>query len=266
MRRLPVVLALGLLAACGGDPAPAAGGGSPGGGDGDLFVLVDTSGGLVAPGSLFGELPRIVVYADGTVLVPGASGDVFPRAAVTPLRTGRLDEGATADLVREAEGAGLLAATPPDLDGGSQVIADGPTTTIHVVVDGDDHVASAYALGLVTPESGARAQALSFVDAVQAAADDAADADFDPTAYVVLPSEPYDSTSGVEPNRLDWPAGLPALTVGTCIVVDGAAAGTLEAVLPEATQITRWESGGGSFALSIRPLLPHEHGCDAATG
>jgi hypothetical protein len=246
----------------GGDPG-GSGGGRPGGGAGGELVVIDISGGLLPPGALFSEVPVVAVYADGTAVVPAPVNGSFPGPAVQPLATGTLDEATVADLVQHAADAGLLRDKVIDLDTpGADVIADGPTTTIHLVVDGETHDVSAYALGLVTPESGDRAAAAAFVASVRQAAEAAAVDDYDPTGYRVLPSEPYEGEAGVTPNTVDWPAGLPELALGGCVVVDGDAADTLEGVLGHATQITRWLQGEDAFALSIRPLLPHEGACE----
>ncbi|NLE73019.1 MAG: hypothetical protein GX604_00070 [Actinobacteria bacterium] len=69
----------------------------------------------------------------------------------------------------------------------------------------------------------------------------------------------------VEPNRLAWPlAGLDKL--GELVapegyrrfVVSGADFETLKPLLAQATQITRWDSGGHEHLLFFRPLLPDE--------
>src|SRR5688572_28885944 len=100
-----LLLPLVLVAACGGygddgdgvatddtaagggdgdDPTPTVPvGASPGGLPGDVFLQIEFVGGFLPAGFAFRSVPGVTIYADGTVVVPGASIAVFPGPAVT---------------------------------------------------------------------------------------------------------------------------------------------------------------------------------------
>lgn len=250
------------LAACGdGDEAGGGPVGRPGGLADDLFVEVVTDGGFVPPGFDFRMVPQVVVYADGTVVVPGAVPAIYPGPAVSPLATGRLDEATLTDLVATATDAGLLdPGADMDLPPG-QMIADAPTTTVRLVVDGVEHRLVAPALGLASPETQTRAALADFVNRVANAATTTASDVLDPAAYRVQRVD-LDADPGVQPNTVDWPEGVTEPVPDKCTAVVGEQADAFEAVLAGATEITRWRLADGTeTGLAIRPVLAHETAC-----
>ena len=70
-----------------------------------------------------------------------------------------------------------------------------------------------------------------------------------------------------------WPLTTPLATFGAppiqggglngtrCGVVEGTDAATLRPLLEKANQLTPWTSGGKTYSLRVRPLLPDESGC-----
>ncbi len=96
---------------------------------------------------------------------------------------------------------------------------------------------------------------------------------WEPYSYTALavysmPLDPGSTvTTDVQPNRLAWPLGdlatlgEPVAPAGyRRVVVTGQDLQALQALLPQATQITVWESGGKEYQVLLRPLLPDERG------
>jgi hypothetical protein len=82
--------------------------------------------------------------------------------------------------------------------------------------------------------------------------------------------QPYKGDPELDQAAIDWPFSTPLgdfgepdpnLTDIRCGVVSGS---DLDAVLPlarSANELTPWTSGGTSYGLLFRPLLPDEHTC-----
>lgn len=251
--------------------------GAPGGGPDGLVVSVEVGGGFVPVGWDFRSLPTAVVLEDGTTFSPGATVLSFPGPAVHPVVRGHLDDAAVAELVAAAAAAGLLEDEP--VESGEPPIADAPTTTVTVVVDGEAHVTSVYALaeaggdGLgpagetpgTTPEQAeARQRVADVVARVTTAVTEAEESLWEPDRYRVLPlPATADPGTEVEPDEREWPLPEVALVEGECNAITGEAAATLRAALADATELTRWRAATGTFSLAVRPVLPHEPGCPA---
>jgi hypothetical protein len=263
------------LAACGdddggGDAGPSSTtGGRPGGDGADLFVAVETIGGLLPPGVAFRDLPRAAVYADGTILVPGVITLQFPGPPVLPLAAGTLDDAAMDELLDAARDAGMVGGTPDVGDAGEIVIADAATTRVTVVVDGDAQVVEAYALGeapvggadaaLTDEQRAARLRLTALLQLVEEAGA-AATSLHEPERYRVLALAPGDDGE-LDGGELAWPDGLPEPVLNECVAITGDDVTTLEQALSDANERTRWTVGDDTFVLAIRPVLPHEPDC-----
>ena len=278
MRRTIATLLLPLAlfgAACSsGDDSVVADGGAPtpGGGDGPLFLSIEVGGGFVPVGHDVRMPPRAVVYADGTTFTAGATIAIYPGPAVLPVIEGQLDDEQLEAILEAAADAGLLDGDP--LDVGEPPIADAPTTTITLVVDGDEHVTSVYALdevggggapaGIDDEQQANRDRVRAFVQQVSELVTGAEGDTYEPERYLVLPLEARASDDEVEPNEVDWPLDDVALTEMACVTVTGDHVEQLRPALDEATEITRWPSADGEFNLVVRALLPHEPACPEA--
>ncbi len=260
----------------GGTDPPA---GAAGGGVGGLFVSIEMGGGFVPRGFDFRTSPSAVIYDDGTTLAPGAVIEIYPGPAVLPLTEGRIDDGQLRQLVAEAVTAGLLDDTQADF--GSPPIADAPTTTVTVVVDGEVHVTSVYALGITDdglpgpsasggglpgldePQRQARTRVSEFVDLVSSTVTGAETELYEPERYrlLALPSEQGLEPVG-EPDVREWPFPDVALVEGECSAITGDRAVAFREMVDGITEVTRWRTDvGETFALSVRPVLPHEPDC-----
>jgi hypothetical protein len=224
--------------------------------------------------------PSVVVFEDGTVVVPGATAAIYPGPAALPLFTGQLDDSTLDQLLTAAADAGMVGATPDVGDVGDLPIADAASTRVTVVVDGDERVVEAYALteagsnlgqtGLDEPQMAARAALADLVAAVSDAATPVADEPYAADRYRVLASPPIDATTldpaGPQPTEMAWPDGLPEPVEGMCVAITGDGAATLTTALEQANELTQWRLGDRLFGLAVRPVLPHEPDCPDDTG
>ncbi|MDQ3461510.1 MAG: hypothetical protein M3471_00520 [Actinomycetota bacterium] len=255
-------------------PTPSAGGGEDG-----LFVSVEMGGGFVPIGSAFRSTPNAVVYADGTSLSSGAVAAIYPGPAVLPLTQGRVDDERLRALVTAAAAAGLLDDVEEDY--GNPPVADAPTTTVTVVVNGEVHATSVYALGFESrdpsgegpsgvgfpgvegPQLDARDRVAEFVDLVSSSVSRAEGDPYVPDRYRVLPLAPgQDPDPVVEADEQPWPFPDVPLVEGECTAITGDRAVEFRDVVEVASEITRWRTDAGqTYALAVRPVLPHEPDC-----
>jgi hypothetical protein len=283
------VLALGLLtAACANGPDPGgAGGGSSDGisyptSANQVILRISQGGGFTSPQYNLTTIPMFSLFGDGLLVTPGAQIEIYPGPALPAIAQQRLSVEAIQSLLQTAIDAGL--GTDADyVDLGSVGIADAPTTTFTLTVDGQTHTTNVYALGeLGTKPDGmspdeyeARRALLSF----QAKATDLSwlpegsvsdTGDYRPTAVRVYVSD-YEPNQDLTQSPIPWPLQPGLATFGApvssglqgmrCGAVDGADAQTLLSVAEQANQLTPWTSEGTRYGLLFRPLLPDESGC-----
>lgn len=218
----------------------------------------------------FRTVPMAVVYADGTMFSPGAIAMIYPGPPVLPVIQGELAENQLVEIIEAAHNAGLVG--DKHLDVGNPSIADAATTTITIVVDGDEHVTSVYALGAtshpgdapgISPDQQATRQAVQgFVDHVSSQVIEAETGHYEPERFRVLPLEPQPTDPAVEAGEVPWPLDDVELEAGSCTAVAGSQAEVLSSALDSASEITRWRTSSGRvFSLVVRVVLPHEPGC-----
>lgn len=254
--------------------------GSPGGGDGPLFVSIEVGGGFVPQGYDFRQPPTAVVYSNGRSFTTGAITLQYPGPAVLPVTEGQLTAAQVGEILEAAEEAGL---TGEPRDYGQPPVADAPTTTITVVTDGETHTASIEALqeastdmpqsdelppGMTQESVEARRAARKFVDLVGSMTTRGESEAYEPDRYRALPlaidqnAPPPDDGSGIEPQVKDWPFPQIALVANECAVITGPDAPTFRQALQGANELTRWRTQSGElFNLAVRPVLPHEPDC-----
>lgn len=241
----------------------------------DVVFRVDTRGGFTTLESQLSIVPQVTVFGDGRVVVTGPTTEQYPPHALSNLLTGTLPASEIARLADRAVELGLLERA----DYGQPGIADAPSTTVTIGVDGT-HEQSAYALdfesgsmpGLSADDVAARRRLSAFVREVTDAASRVATEPYTPTevAVVVRPVTGTDDASGVAPGQADWPLASDLATIGTplpnldgyrCAVLTGDDARTALAAAADATSITQWQSGGAAYNVTWRPLLADEHSC-----
>jgi len=254
----------------------------------DLVVRVASGGGLVRPETGLGEVPELSVYGDGRAIVTGPVIEIYPPPALPNLLESSLTEAELQALLHPAD-AGLL---DREVDTGRPGVTDQPVTTITVDADGEEHVTEVYALGFDGPgfteqQQEARERINAFVAKAHEKTNGLGVADPDtgstsrPYALETLAvftagferaapngACPPETLCATQPVFFEWPledlatAGVAIDVPGyRCVVVAGGDAPTVLGAARSANALTPWTSGGVSYALVFRPLLPDESSC-----
>jgi hypothetical protein len=238
-----------------------------------LVLRIDRVGGLMAPEQMPGKLPLVSLYADGRLISQGPQIAIYPPPALPNLQVQRLDRATVDGLLAKADAAGIRSS----LDLGQPTVVDAPTTRITVVTGEGRRTLEVVGLTEAAPadprltpaQREARAKVAKFVQDVTdlpAAAGTPKGEPYRPQSLAAL-AHPYVRPSNglpEQPHAMDWPGpALPGTPVGTagCVTVSGADAGKVLQVAADATAITPWRSGGSSWSVRLRPLLPDETGC-----
>jgi hypothetical protein len=254
-------------------------------GPSDLVLQVWTGGGFVAPDYALGQPPGWSLFGNGDLITTGAQIEIYPGPAVPSLLVTHLSEDGVQAILEAARDAGLFG---PDRSYATASVADAPTTTFTLTVDGRTHTVSVYALGEATDGRGmtdgekAAREALRAFDAKlsdltswlpQGSIGEGRS--FQPAALRVFvhPAEPQGGGELQEP-LLDWPLtpglalwGQPLDGPGPlrrnvrCGVAQGNDLTVLLPFAQRANTLSRWRSVGRLFSLTFRPLLPDESGC-----
>lgn len=244
---------------------------------------VTWDGGFVAPGTILGRLPVIVVYPDGRVIVQGPQIAIYPGPLMPNLQERTLTPDALARLIELARDRDLLRTIHYDLPG----IADATDTILTINLDGATYRVSAYALAEAAFDLGpgssvddatskGRAALRDFIDVLTGLpASDHVDAEH---PYVAKSIRIYAGKAVLVSNG-DLPVDQPAVawpledlaTAGEvvdnraiavrCQVITGDDLVTVMPLLQGANSLTAFLSGGEPYGLIVRPLLPGETGC-----
>jgi hypothetical protein len=256
---------------------------SPNLGDADTPIFrVTWDGGFVAPGTILGRLPIIVVYADGRVITQGPQIDIYPGPLMPNLQERTLSADALARLIELAREKDLLKTIHYEFPG----VADLPDTVLEIQLDGATYRVSAYALAEAGVDTGnpgldaasieGRAALREFIGALTAVpASDFLDEEH---PYVMTGLRLYAGVAQVVENSefpgeqppVAWPladlatAGEPVANPAIdvrCLVIEGEDLATVLPILQGANSLSVFESDGAFFSLIPRPLLPGETGC-----
>jgi hypothetical protein len=248
-----------------------------------VVFRVDGDGGFVAPGTVLGRLPQVVVYADGRVVMAGPQIEIYPGPLMPSLQVRTLTPEALAGLVQLAKDKDLLKDAHYDVVG----IADAVTTVLTLDVDGRVFRVSAYALMEAGVEGTDWADAMddatkagrsalgSFIDALTGIPESGFTGPW--TTYEAGSLRLFAAPAGDRPDDMipaGDPVAWPGANLGTagapvgdgplgfrCQVVSGEDLATVMPVLRDANQLTVLRSGGADWSLIVRPLLPGETGC-----
>jgi hypothetical protein len=208
---------------------------------------------------------------------------IYPGPLLPSLQVQKLSDAGMRKLLDAAAAAGLLV---PDVTYEQHNIADAPTSFFTLTADGCTHHVNADALmesdsttGLDQKTIDARARLLAFRNALTdlptlvGAANVSDGGLFQASAYRIVSREEPSPTgaSGSPVTVVKWPLTTPLASFGAplgagitdtrCGTVDGADAITLRPAMEKANAETHWSSGGKSYYLRVRPLLPDESGC-----
>lgn len=240
---------------------------------GGLVLQVEYTGGFVSPGSTATRLPLVTLYSDGRVYAEGPVAAIHPGPALPNVEMTPVSEETVHLLAEQAMAAGI--AETGDL--GTPPIADAPSTRFTLVTAEGTYVREAYALteaagmddGLTEEQRATRSALRDLLDALTATT--AADAESYAPAAMAVVSRPWtdsDVDPDLPPPDVAWPGpALPGdpLEAGpglSCLTVTGTDLGPVMEAAAGANARTPWLAADGSrWALTFRPLLPHETGC-----
>jgi hypothetical protein len=282
-RPAALLLTAAVMTACVGTAGAAGPSATPAPDPDRVVFRVDWDGGFVPPGVHLGRLPQVVVYADGRVVMPGPQVEIFPAPVLPALQARTLTPEALARLIALAKDLDLLADAHYDAIG----IADAPTTILTLDIGGETYRVSAYALaeadtddaagfpGMDETTKAARASLQTFIDTLTGLPDGDFTgpwATYEATSLRIFTVPMIDVPDDMVPpgGPVAWPIGVidtAGEPVGDgalgirCQVVTGGDLDTLAPSLQEANAQTLFTSGGGSWSLVVRPLLPGEAGC-----
>ncbi|KXK59321.1 hypothetical protein AWW66_24940 [Micromonospora rosaria] len=244
----------------------------------DAVVLrVDHTGGFVTPAMLAGRLPTVSVYGDGRVITQGSTTMIYPGPALPNLQVATLSAEEVAKLVDRARAAGVGSAA----DLGQPPVADAPSTRFTLRGATGTEETEVYALaeaadadtGLTADQRAARdklrgfAESLGVPTAVTDQAAAPATKPYTPTAIAAIVEPWVDPGDGLKQPEVAWPGpALPGAALGTvenltCVTVTGTAVQQVLDAAASASQATPWTSGGKSWTVHLRPLLPDETDC-----
>jgi hypothetical protein len=245
-----------------------------------LLLKVTSEGGFINPAATLAALPMVAVYADGRILTPGPVDAIYPGPLLTPVVVRDVGPSGAAAILAAIKQVGLdrPASAGPGVPGDSgtnvfTAVVDGATTTSRFAGAQPGHPGGPVASG---GDEGAAALALldRLLDPGETwGAPAATDTRYVPAGYrvYVAPGAPQaDPQASQAP--VAWPLSTPLAEFGTPATPDrgiaglrqgvvlGADAATLAPVLERASMLTAFTSGGSSYTLFVRPLLPDEIG------
>jgi hypothetical protein len=243
-----------------------------GGGQADLEALrLSVGGGFTTAATAFRTLPELVVTPDGSVLVPDPVPEIYPGPILLHLSARDLDPAGREALAEAVLASGLVTAPPPDF--GTPAVADAPTTTLRVTLDGTETTLAANALAEAPAASGLTAEQERARDSFRALVERCRDLEttvgpehlgepvpYEPEAVWLrtLPAPTDRVGQEPEPTVLPWPVAevdLARLDVPT--LVEGASAEAVLAALEGRTELTWFRDPAGVVhEVLARPALP----------
>ena len=228
----------------------------------DVVISLKIDGGFVAPGAIFGRMPRVVLAGDGSVYFEGAQIEIYPQPLLPPVLVSTADETLVQRLLAAARRLDLfrtLSYGPPPAG-----IADAPNTIVTISAAGGTWVHDAYALSMagteVDPARAALAEFVQLLEPLAMGMDPVTSFVAERYAIRATPADQAPAPDGITPNEVAWPSGtgIPLAGAADCATVLRSAIGDL---FDRATQITRFVDGGVKYVLTVRPMVPGDPGC-----
>lgn len=231
------------------------------------------------PRALFGNLPVLVVTADGRVLTQGPVREMYPGPLVAPFVERPISPNGIAALLQAAKDAGLLG-PGTDFTGGAMPMG-AAAARLQIVVDGVTHdLVGDPNAAIPCPPTQACPEAVPGTPAAFAGfwyqlldmagwleSELGPEQPYVPTSYAVIVGPPPEPWEGATP--VVWPVADPTLGVFGAPVRGepgtrcGIAAGDLAAALQEpfagATELTQFvatATASATHGLTVRALLP----------
>lgn len=251
--------------------ASAAGLDFPSGADEVVLRVESGIGGFRTFQSTFASVPSLLVTADGRVFTQGPTTEIFPGPMLPNIQVGLVDRVKLAEILADAEAAGLLGEIP-DYTASQPGVTDVGSTVLTINAKGSKFVHEAYALGMEqgTPVDAKRASLKSFIDKAASNLVGTNPTElFTPPSFLVA-SQPAEvsttDSSATDPQirLVPWPAEIGvSLQDLRCAKVE---AGKVLDLFSKADQLTRFFQDHGIYSLAVRPVLPGDPGCEAITG
>lgn len=278
-RRLPrlgaaAAAALVLVAGCGGTPSIS---GRPTEADEPVISVQRFSSGDDQAARL-ATMPLGAIYGDGRVFRAAPQLAVEPGPALPALEVTTIDSAGIDTVLTKAAEGGLIGA---DRELRMPTEADPTLTAFDIFLDGKRRRTIVESLAEIPPDDPRlppkgleERAAMNAIVAMltdprgQLAANVVSDDGLYAPTRVLVVTSPSDGGS----TSVEWPladlAGLggPLAEVPTsrCANIEGDDWATLEPIVAAADAATTWTSGGTSYAIRFRPLLPGEIGCPKA--
>jgi hypothetical protein len=234
-----------------------------------LLIEVTSEGGFISPSARLGQLPTVVVDADGKIYTQAVDESGTPK--LIPLVDVR-DVGAqgAAAILAAIRDAGL------DANGGdSGAPGDTGVTIFTVVIDGETYVNRIAATGPGVPghPGGGSNPAFDLLSRLLDPAETWGAANVTTTTYEPVAYRVYVApASAAGSDTVDWPLATPPADFGApqtpdfgvtglrSGIVTGADAQAFAAAVAEAGSQATLISGGDAYQAWVRPLLPDELG------
>lgn len=230
-----------------------------------LVLDVRASGGYVFPDWQFSRLPQVSVYSNGTILTAQELETMQYPGSAAPTMLRRM---VPRDVQRITEGAIKAQLGNTRFDWGVPKVADVPSTLItlrsaRIEKPTKIEIASlGIDYGLSAKQVARRASASKFINAVRSFSQPyiTSKGTAKPWvsgrwAYIARP----DAGDEFSINRT-W-FGQPLIDDGQCVLMSKAENLQLLRYLPFLDSASRWNSGGQTWRVTLRPLLPHERSC-----
>jgi hypothetical protein len=239
-----------------------------------LIVRVTIEGGFIRPTAVLAAIPAVSAYDDGRIMTPAPMTEIFPGWLVPAVSVRSVGRAGAAAIIAAIRAAGL---DKPALGKGPGAPGDTGTTVVTVNLVGATTVtrlAGQGAPGAGDPsDAAARAFVTKLSDASETwGAGSAPESILVPAGYrvFVVPGAPEAGDPSLTQHPVAWPLatpldrfgspadpdhGIERLRVGD---VSGNDAAILRGIFDQATELTPFTSGGASYSLYVRPLLPDE--------
>ncbi len=291
---LPIV-AVALVAACGGgvatpapssspsssskpapvDPTPVIPAPSSAVEQGTYWLRMRTSQ-AIPPVNLFSFTPTVVIDGSGMYVVPGAVPAIFPGPLVGPLFARQVSDAGRGTILGWAKELGLLTGQTDFTGGGG--LPGGMTGRIELTVDGAlVRLSGLPDLAASDPEPGSP-QAFGELWRRIASLPETlpgevgAEGPYVPQGYALLVGPAPAPQGGLSGEIADWPLEESLATFGgpvmdgsyRCGIVEGEDATTLGAAVAKANQLTQWTQDpetSATFGLTVRPIIAGENAC-----
>ncbi|HEY8868209.1 MAG TPA: hypothetical protein VIM30_02320 [Candidatus Limnocylindrales bacterium] len=241
---------------------------------GTLIVRVTIEGGFIKPTAVLAAIPAFSAYDDGRIMTPAPITEIFPgrlMPAVSVRSVGRA--GATA-IVAAIRAAGL---DKPAVGKDPGAPGDTGTTVVTVNLGGATTVTRLAGQGAPGAGDPSDAAARAFVTKLSDSsatwgAGSAPESILIPAGYrvFVVPGAPEAGDPSLTQHPVAWPLATPLDRFGSSADPDhgleglrvsdvsGNDAAILRGIFDQATELTPFTSGGKSYSLYVRPLLPDE--------